>query len=547
MAVSFVLPVNAQRNDNFFGTEEMELRDPILIWTATNGITNEDFNDTPLGSGLLIMVAAGAGYAVARRKRNKGVKAVIIVFVLLLGMTQCKKRVESIPQEIVGNETKITLNINNSSKYEVNPPKVNFTDGDQILVGYDGYCNGYLTYNESTKSFSGNINSSGYAWNTKKLFFYFISNKVAASYIAMENEYTIANMLDDQSDALRVFSCAQSDQAYTGSGEYTATLRNQCALVKFVLSKGTSSNVTLAGMTHGIYMDFSECEIDGCGSAGTITLYSSSLTEKWAIIMPGVEKSTTINIDGVDYDVTIPATEANDWMTIEVDNTPVFSVSSTKQVQFSPGNLQYKSGEGWRFAEHQYDYVGAWNTSNWVDLFGWGAWTKDQIPLNVSTDETDYIFNEDFQGKLDGHEDWYTLSNDEWNYLLNRDGGARCGIATLTDLGKTGLVILTDSQNTSELESSYNADAWALMEAKGSVFLPLAGRRYSTDYYATAYHAGNAMQFGRYWTSTATGDDPGNDSQFWSLFADGYKENSQGPAFNGFSVRLVRDVTPSSK
>ena len=43
------------------------------------------------------------------------------------------------------------------------------------------------------------------------------------------------------------------------------------------------------------------------------------------------------------------------------------------QIVFSQGNLQYKDGTGWRFAEHQWDFVGAWNTSDWVDLFGWGT------------------------------------------------------------------------------------------------------------------------------------------------------------------------------
>lgn len=62
-----------------------------------------------------------------------------------------------------------------------------------------------------------------------------------------------------------------------------------------------------------------------------------------------------------------------------------FSVSNTKQVRFSPGNLQYQASTNtWRFAEHQWDYVGnaAGNTttgddratqSAWIDLFAWGT------------------------------------------------------------------------------------------------------------------------------------------------------------------------------
>ena len=130
LAMICALPASAQRNDNFIGWEENNaLRDPdpITIWTGVNGITNNPFNDTPLGSGLLILVAAGAGYTVARRKRSfrKGT-TLMLAFVMLLGMTQCKKKVDTISQEIVTNGTKITLDIDNGSKYEVNPPYVTF-------------------------------------------------------------------------------------------------------------------------------------------------------------------------------------------------------------------------------------------------------------------------------------------------------------------------------------------------------------------------------------------------------------------------------------
>jgi len=56
-----------------------------------------------------------------------------------------------------------------------------------------------------------------------------------------------------------------------------------------------------------------------------------------------------------------------------------FSVSATKKVCFSQGNLQYQgSTNSWRFATHQYDFIGnaAGNTApsesqtEWMDLFG---------------------------------------------------------------------------------------------------------------------------------------------------------------------------------
>lgn len=60
--------------------------------------------------------------------------------------------------------------------------------------------------------------------------------------------------------------------------------------------------------------------------------------------------------------------------------------SNGNVVRFSPGNLQYKNGEGWRFAEHQYDYIGAWDISNWVDLFGWGTWGEGSYWSSTTDD-----------------------------------------------------------------------------------------------------------------------------------------------------------------
>lgn len=64
----------------------------------------------------------------------------------------------------------------------------------------------------------------------------------------------------------------------------------------------------------------------------------------------------------------------------------LFSIGRNKKVIISQGNLQYQASTGtWRFAEHQYDYIGATvgNTTTiangratqdaWIDLFGWGT------------------------------------------------------------------------------------------------------------------------------------------------------------------------------
>ena len=84
----------------------------------------------------------------------------------------------------------------------------------------------------------------------------------------------------------------------------------------------------------------------------------------------------------------------------------VFSVSECLQIRFSRGSLQYRSSTStWRFAEHQYDFVGndtAGNVSEggvkcnnllissaydgWIDLFGWATsgYHNENDTLNVN-------------------------------------------------------------------------------------------------------------------------------------------------------------------
>lgn len=136
-----------------------------------------------------------------------------------------------------------------------------------------------------------------------------------------------------------------------------------------------------------------------------------------------------------------------------------FSVSATQQVYFSQGNLQYQASTNtWRFAEHQYDYVGNATLGNvyensvkcdnalisdsytgWIDLFGWNTannptQSSTTASYVVCTCEYSYdnwapfspscypftdwgvnpISNGGNQPNL-----WRTLTNAEWDYLYN--------------------------------------------------------------------------------------------------------------------------------
>ena len=181
-----------------------------------------------------------------------------------------------------------------------------------------------------------------------------------------------------------------------------------------------------------------------------------------------------------------------------------FSVSNTKKVYFSPGNLQYQaSTDTWRFAEHQWDYVGnaAGNTTSgddratqadWIDLFAWGTsgyddpssdhdvyyhpWDNKESQYygpgsvsgfnisgaNLTGDLTKYdwgVFNAIGASPAGT---WRTLTADEWQWLLtpktgDPDPGTNCRTSSTVNgvenaryakasvNGIKGLIIFPDS------------------------------------------------------------------------------------------------------
>ena len=216
------------------------------------------------------------------------------------------------------------------------------------------------------------------------------------------------------------------------------------------------------------------------------------------------------------------------------------------RVVFSQGNLQYKDGTGWRFAEHQWDFIGAWNTSDWVDLFGWGTWGEGKNPLNTSTTDGDYSWSTDFNGTLTNavSTGWYTPSTDIYNYIFNTRStasGIRYAKAKVNDF--EGVILLPDNWNSSiyalnnanSSGASYTSNVISLtdwtnqLEANGAVFIPRASMRDG----ASAGPGGD----GHYWTTT-----PGyamhiTNSDLSSSYGYCYK-------YYGFAVRLVRAADP---
>lgn len=248
-----------------------------------------------------------------------------------------------------------------------------------------------------------------------------------------------------------------------------------------------------------------------------------------------------------------------------------FSVSSTNQVQFSQGNLQYLAKKKkWRFTINQYDCIGSDNNkisssfSGWIDLFCWGTGNN---PTNASTDINDYTTFLDWGINAinnGGNEtnQWRTLSKDEWVYLFY----GRANAATLFGLGSVngvnGLILLPDQWKSPEsvtftestnqgledtnsnyffnneinafLHNSYTIEQWSVMESVGAVFLPAAGRRFGNDVYDVATN-------GYYWSMTTPLEECS--VAYLLLFnSNRLDPRIQDCRYQGFSVRLARYI-----
>ena len=255
-----------------------------------------------------------------------------------------------------------------------------------------------------------------------------------------------------------------------------------------------------------------------------------------------------------------------------------FSVSSTKKVFFSKGNLQYQaSTQTWRFAEHQYDIIGDANKNisssygDWIDLFGWGTSgyqglypysssiysstynnnKNDIAGTNYDWGVYDIISNGENQAGL-----WRTLTKEEWLYVLKRRTNASSLFGLAKVNGTCGYVLLPDGWKVPEgitwnggwsyyySNNQYSSSQWAKMEKAGAIFLPTCGIRIGTNWKESDSF---------YWSSSFDRENADSSSAAiehsyftaWCVYVQNLSDSFSINATrccNGCAVRLVKDV-----
>ena len=396
--------------------------------------------------------------------------------------------------------------------------------------------------------------------------------------------------LNSQDGTLSTLSSNLDLATYTGDWNAgalpTGTLTNHLAILAMTLKNDAGgSNITssITGMTinEGSYT----YAISGISSASTIyvainptnsanlEITATDGTKTYAKALSG--KTYAAN-NG--YNVT--------WKMAEVISGK-FSVSSTKKVYFSKGNLRATTSDKganwtWAFATNQWDKIGGrdqggsgtltgnnyingngtLSENGTVDLFGWST-SATHLGINNSTNNSTYSgafadWGEAPEVTATIGTGWRTLTRVEWEYLLDPNAKShRTGMQYIKAQvnGVNGLIVFPDNwsdsyhhlsseyvnnnaisfENTKITESTWVND----FETHGAVFLPVAGQRHVDNNYVE-YPNGR----GHYWSST-----PYDAVTAYRVYFSGNSsEWSYGVGSSrrfGYAVRLVRDVTVS--
>ena len=298
-------------------------------------------------------------------------------------------------------------------------------------------------------------------------------------------------------------------------------------------------------------------------------------------------------------------TASNEYGTKRTASFPVFSINSsrTKRVIFAPGNLQatttdYGANWTWRFAEHQYDFIGSGGANTkingkgslsvetgTVDLFGWST-ENTAYGIHNSTNCSAFDVN-DYSGTFvdwgtiktfggityrdnywktlsssnsDSYELWYMMRTRETAATVNNIADARFTMATINTDGTSvnGIILFPDYYEGPLVSTegitwgskindfnkysdwggtSCKKAGWNTLEAFGCVFLPAAGTR-----------EGVSVSFNEnYYASSTNGNNNFQTACFHLSFSNNYNSynvywNQTKYRYQGSSVRLVHEV-----
>ena len=310
----------------------------------------------------------------------------------LFTLTSCQK-------EQVGNGTQFRAAMegctSKDGKTALNGNSLNWVEGDQIVVYGDVDCGLYTATPQTPATVAVFDNVNGETGNAPFRAYYPSTLTTDGVNITLPATQTY------------VEGSMNEFPMYTESANNQLSFRNLCGVLKLHLTKANTNisaiTITTNAEANGTYsIDYNNGDpvltLVGngtnattleCATAQTITngkdfyIYLPATVDSVKSIMlttdngmtctKTVKASSHIGIDrNTITDITLGENDLNFVELLpEGSLSGLFSVSATQQVRFSKGNLQYQASTGtWRFAEHQYDYIGTDNSnisSNYIN------------------------------------------------------------------------------------------------------------------------------------------------------------------------------------
>ena len=487
----------------------------------------------------------------------------------------------------------------NRASYNESTKKLEFTAGDKLYVAGEhddaGSFAGTLDYDAVSGKFSGTIYTQYSYEGTAEALLADASDRLATlvpagydiyGYLSIKNEGSYEAFLSTVHNKAFALTKAAAVEQFSRESAYSYSSGFALAPENGIL------NFTISGLTANKEVAVS-FDREGTGVIGGNVTTSATGVATFAVgVYAHCElENCTLTVDGNNFAMPTKTVEKGHIYNISRSVPPAvpegaingqFSVSDTKKVYFSKGNLQatYNTSWTWAFATNQWDYIGnaAGNTSingggtisgtGTVDLFGWVgaacAWTgAAQYGISNVTAYAQYgnVVGEALKsdwgtlaisnGGNTANFGWHSLASGEWEYLFKTrttPSGVRYAHATVNSV--PGLVLLPDDWSTdyyslNKVNDAYStaytdnvissSDWTSKLEAHGAVFLPAGGYRNG----ATVNNAGDR---GNYWSSTSHTDSEAYALGF-SFASTRFVGDTSGAMRNrGYSVRLVYDA-----
>ena len=502
----------------------------------------------------------------------KKLTLILAALVLTLGFSQCKKT--ETPTMNEGVFITLTAGYGNGAKTGFTPATGAFvwTNGqtEYIYVGGSQHdaCLGALSgtgTGTNQMTFSGTLTTTPNEGET--LHFFYLGKGRNGSAVSTLDFSTQDGSIENVTN----YHIAIGDGSYSSSTVNYATTLNMAMSIAYFDVDGfkNASETAETVYLHGdeVYstatINYRAGTITG-DAKGNINLGAAS-SGKYVALIPSVSTETTLSFDsnskwgamnflrgiqaGRYYSNGGAALTVTAGTLLAGTIPGLFSVSATKMVRFSKGNLQYdKTDSEWSFMANQYDIVEpanqnvGTNYANWnvVSLFGWGTGNNPTCTSGDFSNFDEWGNNAIVNGGNTPNSGWRTPTSDEWHYLFTSSDRSNKRFLKATILGHKGVILFPDSYDGTELTGSYSYntsgfqsvdnDDWVKMEAVGAAFLPAAGIRNGTVV------NGDVGIDGAYWSSTYMREvyfNKGNGliDQF-----------ATGNLHFGQSVRLVRDI-----